>query len=325
MATKKAALGKGLNALIPSIGARDDAERPDEGGVAQSRLYNFEDRVRLLGRVAELDVEAIRPNPFQPRQDFNDEALAELAASIAQLGIIQPITVRALGESRFELISGERRLRAAKRAGLKRVPAYVRDADTEAMLEMAIVENIQRENLNPVEVALGYHRLIEECGLTQEDVAQKVGKNRTTVTNTLRLLRLPPRVLASLRDGTLTSGHARMLVSVEDDAAQLRLYEQIVEGGLSVRQVEHLIREYRKRLDAADADADAKHAAAEAAEAVATPDRNALQVQQFTGALRDRLSTQVAIKHKENGGGRIEITYYSQDDLERVLDLLLDR
>src|SRR5690554_4446947 len=220
MATKKAALGKGLNALIPSIGARDD-ERSEEGGVSQSRLYNFEDRVRLLGRVAELDVEAIRPNPYQPRQDFNDAALDELAASIAQLGIIQPITVRALGESRFELISGERRLRAAKRAGLKRVPAYVRDADTEAMLEMAIVENIQRENLNPVEVALGYHRLIEECGLTQEDVAQKVGKSRTTVTNTLRLLRLQPRVLASLRDGTLTSGHARMLVSVEDDAAQL--------------------------------------------------------------------------------------------------------
>jgi ParB family transcriptional regulator, chromosome partitioning protein len=322
MATKKAALGKGLNALIPSIGARDDEARSDEGGVSHSRLYNFEDRVRLLGRVAELDLEAIRPNPYQPRQDFNDEALDELAASIAQLGIIQPLTVRALGESRFELISGERRLRAAKRAGLKRVPAYVREADTEAMLEMAIVENIQRENLNPVEVALGYHRLIEECGLTQEDVAQKVGKNRTTVTNTLRLLRLPPRVLASVRDGTLTSGHARMLVSVEDDDAQLRLYEQIVEGGLSVRQVEHLIRAYRRRLDE---DATAQEAAADAAEAVSAPDRNALQVREFTGALRDRLSTQVAIRHKENGGGKIEITYYSQDDLERVLDLLLDR
>ena len=324
MATKKAALGKGLNALLPSLSEHGDEERPAESGVSQTRLYNFEDRVRLLGRVAELDVEAVRPNPYQPRQDFNEQALDELAASIAQLGIIQPITVRALGDSRFEIISGERRLRAAKRAGLQRIPAYVREADTEAMLEMAIVENIQRENLNPVEVALGYHRLIEECGLTQEDVAQKVGKNRTTVTNTLRLLRLPPRVLASLRDGTLTSGHARMLVSVEDDTAQLHLYEQIVAGGLSVRQVEHLIREYRKRLDANAAGA--KEAAEEAAEAIAgTPDRNALQVQTFTGALRDRLSTQVAIKHKENGGGRIEITYYSQDDLERVLDLLLDR
>ena len=322
MATKKAALGKGLNALLPSLEERIDEDRDTDGGVSQTRLYNFEDRVRLLGRVAELDVEAIRPNPYQPRQDFNEDALDELAASIAQLGIIQPITVRALGDSRFEIISGERRLRAAKRAGLKRVPAYVREADTEAMLEMAIVENIQRENLNPVEVALGYHRLIEECGLTQEDVAHKVGKNRTTVTNTLRLLRLPPRVLASLRDGTLTSGHARMLVAVEDDEAQLHLYERIVEGGLSVRQVEALIREYRKRLD--EKAADAKEAAEEAAEAVTTPDQNALQVRQFTGALRDLLSTQVAIKHRENGGGKIEISYYSQDDLERVLDLLLD-
>ncbi|MEM1043163.1 MAG: ParB/RepB/Spo0J family partition protein [Bacteroidota bacterium] len=319
MATKKAALGKGLNALIPSISERaDDAPAP-EGGVGQTKLYNFEDRVRLLGRVAELDVEAIRPNPYQPRQDFDDAALGELAGSIRQLGIIQPITVRALGEGRFEIISGERRLRAAKRAGLGRVPAYVREADTEAMLEMAIVENIQRENLNPVEVALGYHRLMEECGLTQEVVAQKVGKNRSTVANALRLLRLPPPVLASLRDGTLTGGHARMLVSVEDPDAQLQLHRKIVEDALSVRQVEALVRAYRQRLG----EAPAAEAADEAAAAVTAPGRDALQIEQFTDALRDRLSTQVAIRHKAGGAGKIEITYYSQDDLERVLDLLL--
>jgi ParB family chromosome partitioning protein len=321
MATKKAALGKGLSALLPSSSGGD--EEREEGSVSQTKLYNFEDRVRLLGRVAELDVTAIRPNPYQPRETFNEQALDELSASIRQLGIIQPITVRSLGESRFEIISGERRLRAAKRAGLTRVPAYVREADTEAMLEMAIVENIQRENLNPVEVALGYHRLIEECGLTQEEVAKKVSKNRSTVANTLRLLRLPPPVLASLRDGTLTSGHARMLVSIEDDEAQLKLYREIVDKGLSVRQVEQLVREYRKRLD--DAETADEDAADDAAEAVSQPSRDALQIEQFTGSLRDRLSTQVAIRHKDSGSGKIEITYYSQDDLERVLDLLLDR
>ncbi len=320
MATKKAALGKGLNALIPSIPERaDDAAPAPESGVGQTRLYNFEDRVRLLGRVAELDLEAIRPNPYQPRQDFDADALDELAESIRQLGIIQPITVRALGEGRFEIISGERRLRAARIAGLGRVPAYVREADTEAMLEMAIVENIQRADLNPVEVALGYHRLMEECGLTQEVVARKVGKNRSTVANSLRLLRLPPPVLASLRDGTLTGGHARMLVSVEDPDAQLQLYHKIVDDALSVRQVEALVRDYRTRLEAAPA----ARAAGEAAEAVTAPSRDALQIEQFTDTLRDRLSTQVAIRHRTDGAGKIEIAYYSQDDLERVLDLLL--
>jgi ParB family transcriptional regulator, chromosome partitioning protein len=334
MATKKVALGKGLSALLPSVNERDAEEHSREGGQAagasgphalpQTRLYNFEERVRLLGRVAELELDAVRPNPYQPRQDFDEGALEELAASIRQLGIIQPITVRALGEGRFEIISGERRVRAARRAGLQRVPAYVREADTEAMLEMAIVENIQRENLNPVEIALGYHRLIEEVGLTQEEVARKVGKNRSTVTNTLRLLKLPPRVLASLRDGTLTGGHARMLVSIEDEEAQLELHRQIVENALSVRQVEELVREYRQRLERQD-EQTPREAAAEAADAVTTPSRDDLHVDLFTRRLRDRLATQVAIRHRENGAGRIEIAYYSADDLERVLDLLLER
>ncbi len=331
MATKKAALGKGLGALIPSVDDRDaGGAAPPEGdaaapaGVPQTRLYNFEERVRLLGRVADLDVETIRPNPYQPRQDFDDTALDELAASIRQLGIIQPITVRALGEGRFEIISGERRLRAAKRAGLGRIPAYVREADTEAMLEMAIVENIQRENLNPVEVALGYHRLLDECGLTQEEVAKKVSKSRSAVANTLRLLKLPPAVLASLRDGTLTGGHARMLVSIEDEEAQGELHARIVEKGLSVRQVEELVRQYRRRLEQKEG-GQAKEAATEAAAALDAPSRDALGVEDVTARLRDRLATQVAIRHKDGGGGRIEITYYSADDLERVLDLLLER
>jgi ParB family transcriptional regulator, chromosome partitioning protein len=320
MATKKAALGKGLSALLPSVGEESGDTDVEEGGIPSSRLYNFEERVRLLGRVADLEVAAIRPNPYQPRQDFDEEALEELAASIRQLGIIQPLTVRALGQGRFELISGERRLRAARRAGLERIPAFVREADSEEMLEMAIVENIQREDLNAVEVALGYQRLVDECGLTQEEVAKKVGKSRSAVANMLRLLKLPPRVLASLRDGTLTGGHARMLVSIDDPDAQLELHRQIVENGLSVRQVEELVRRYRQKREQQAEEADAREAAAAAA-----PSRGDLQVEAFSRRLRDRLATQVAIRHRENGAGKIEIAYYSDEDLERLLELLLDQ
>jgi ParB family transcriptional regulator, chromosome partitioning protein len=328
MASKKAALGKGLSALLPSVPeAGESGERSGDGGgnAPSGRLYDFQERVRLLGRVADVEIESIRPNPYQPRQDFDEGGLEELAASIRQLGIIQPLTVRALGEGRFELIAGERRLRAARRAGIRRVPAYVREADTEAMLEMAIVENVQRENLNPVEIALGYQRLIDECDLTQEDVAKKIGKSRSGVANMLRLLKLPPRVLASLRDGTLSGGHARMLVAIEDEEAQLALHGEIVEKGLSVRQVEELVRQYRRRLEGQDATDDATVAAREAAAAPTLPHRSALQVDSFTRNLRDRLATQVAIRHRENGGGKIEISYYSTDDLERVLDILLGR
>ncbi len=305
---KKAALGKGLSALLPS--QPDDAS--DETG-SRTRLYNFEERRRLAGRVAELELDAIRPNPYQPRTDFDEQALGELAASIEQLGIIQPLTVRALGDGRYELISGERRLRASRRAGLKRVPAYVREADTEAMLEMAIVENVQREDLNPVEVALGYQRLMEEVGLTQEEVAEKVGKSRPTIANALRLLRLPPRVQASLREGALSSGHARALVGVEDDQALLDLHRAILDDGLSVRDVERKTRALREgEPDEAPA------AAAETAPAL--PDRDRLQIEAMEARLREHVSSRVQIRHRaSDGGGTVEIAYYSVDDLERVV------
>ena len=247
MASKKAALGRGLSALLPTPTPEDDADAP--GGAPEappSRLYRFEERVRLLGRVADVEIEAISPNPYQPRKDFDEKALGELAQSIGHLGIIQPITVRALGGGRFEVISGERRLRAARRAGLKRVPAYVREADTEEMLEMALVENVQREELNPIEVALGYQRLMEECGLTQEQVAEKVAKGRATVANILRLLKLPPSLQAALRDGTVTIGHARALITVEDEAVQERLLKEIRDEELSVREVEDRVRAWRE-------------------------------------------------------------------------------
>jgi ParB family chromosome partitioning protein len=286
-------------------------------GAPRTRLYNFEERRRLAGRVAELDVEAISPNPYQPRTDFDESALEDLAASVRQLGIIQPLTVRALGDGRYELIAGERRLRASRRAGLKRVPAYVREADTEEMLEMAIVENVQREDLNPIEVALGYQRLMEEIGLTQEQVADKVGKNRSTVANLLRLLRLPPRVQASLREGTLSGGHARALVSIEDEQALLDLHRAILDDGLSVRDVERAAKRLREG-DASSAPAPAP------AEEPRLSDRDRLQIERFQDRLRDAVGSQVAIRHRAaDGGGRIEIAYFSADDLERVMERLL--
>ena len=325
MNEKRAALGRGLSALISSndpgpevaaamAGEAGSARSESHGDMPNTPLYRFEERVKYLGRVADIEVELIRPNPYQPRKDFDETALDELAASIVQLGIIQPITVRAMGGGRFEVISGERRLRAARRAGLKRIPSYVREADTEAMLEMAIVENVQREALNPIEVAVGYHRLLEECGLKQEDVAQKVGKNRVTIANFLRLLRLPPRVQAALRDGTLSAGHARALVNLEDADVQLKIMQRAIEEGLSVRDVEDLARHAKEP----------KPAPAERAEpqGETIPPRDALELQRFTDRLRSRLSTNVAIKHKGAAGGRIEIAYYSDDDLERLLDAL---
>ena len=319
---KKSALGKGLSALLPSDDQDDPKRRKKKGDVSGSQLYQFEDGTRLLGRVAEIDVRRIRPNPYQPRQQFKDAALNELAASIQELGIIQPITVRALGDGQFEIISGERRLRAARRAGLQRLPAFVRQADSEEMLEMALVENVQREELNPIEVALGYHRLMEECGLTQEEVAQKVSKSRATVANFLRLLRLPPRIQAALRDQEVAMGHARALVSIDDENDQIRLLQQTIDDELSVRSVEQLAREWHQAQEEEAAPDD--DAAPSEDNAAATPDRNALELDALRGKLRSRFSTQVNIHTKANGEGRIELAFYSQEDLERLMDLLLD-
>jgi ParB family chromosome partitioning protein len=314
---KKSALGKGLSALLPSEDQDDEPKKKSGDDVSRSQLYQFEEGARLLGRVAEVDVENIRPNPYQPRQEFNDEALDELAASIQQLGIIQPITVRALGEGQFEIISGERRLRAARRADLQRVPAFVRKANTEQMLEMALVENVQREELNPIEVALGYQRLMEECGLTQEEVSEKVSKSRATVANFLRLLRLPPRIQAALRDKEVAMGHARALVTVDDHDAQIAILRETIEDDLSVREVERRVREWhesQKEDDEPEDDA--------ASDTAVTPDRDDLQLEDFRNRLRSRFSTQVNIRHKSDGEGKIEISYYSEEDLERLIEIL---
>lgn len=316
---KQSALGKGLNALLPED--RDEQpseEKKKEGGdVRQSELYRFDDGTRLLGRVAEVAIERIRPNPYQPRQEFNDEALDELAASIEQLGVIQPITVRALEGGQFEIISGERRLRAARRAGVERLPAFVREADSEEMLEMALVENVQREELNPIEVALGYQRLMEECGLTQEEVAEKVSKSRATVSNFLRLLRLPPRIQAALRDKEVAMGHARALIAIDDQEAQVDLLEEAIAEDLSVREVERRVRDWHKDQEEDEPDEETPPSPP------SSPNRGELQLEDFRNKLRSRLSTQVQIKHEQDGEGTIEIAYYSEEDLERLLDLMM--
>ncbi|MFK7847272.1 MAG: ParB/RepB/Spo0J family partition protein [Rhodothermales bacterium] len=317
---KKVALGKGLKALLPSI-ETETGEEQEGNDKSASQLYKFQDnkKGRLIGRVAEIEVTNIRPNPYQPRLTFEEEALDELAASIQQLGIIQPITVRSLGDGQFEIISGERRLRASRRAGLKKLPAFVREADTEEMLEMAIVENVQREQLNPMEISLGYQRLMEECDLTQEKIAQKVGKKRATVANFLRLLKLPPPVQAALRDESISMGHARALIPVDDKEVQLDILTEIEVAGLSVRDVERRVRMWQEASENAK---DGKDQVVEELTSVEA-DRDQLQIQKFANRLRAHFSTQVLIKHKKGGdGGKIEIEYYSNEDLERLMELL---
>jgi ParB family chromosome partitioning protein len=325
---KKSALGKGLNALLPE---EQDEEAPDEergadGGdpeaEGQSQLYQFEDGTRLLGRVAEVAVDRIRPNPYQPRQEFKDEALDELAASIDQVGLIQPITVRALGDGEFEIISGERRLRAARRAGMEHLPAFIREANSEEMLEMALVENVQREELNPLEIALGYQRLVEECDLTQEEVAERVSKSRATVSNFLRLLRLPPRIQAALRDRDVSMGHARALIAMDDEEAQVELLEEILDEDLSVREVEQRVRSWHDE-DAEEGEPEPT-VDADASPTESVPDRSDLQLEELRSRLRSQFSTQVQIHHKEDGEGKIEISYYSEEDLERLMELMVE-
>ena len=315
MSSKKPALGRGLGALLPSDEPSDAGEHRDRDDAPRSRLYEFDGKSRMVGRVADIPLENIRPNPYQPRQDFDEEALDELAESVRELGIIQPITVRAGSEGMFEIISGERRLRAARLAGLDRMPAYVREADSEGMLEMALVENVQREQLNPMEVAFGYQQLIDECDLTQSAVAQKVGKGRTTIANFLRLLKLPPRVQLALRDEEVTAGHARALLSLESEEAQSELLEEIIRKDLSVRAVERRVRNWHRKNE--------EEAAAPEPPEPASSDRETLQLKSYTDDLRSHLSTQVKISRSADGSGQIQIGYYSDDDLERLMDALL--
>ena len=302
---KKQALGKGLGAILPTVGGDDAATVLDE-----TQFYNFEEHARALRKIVEIDLDSIRPNPYQPRETFAEDSLAELASSIAEHGLIQPITVRPLDNGEYELISGERRVRAARLAGLDRIDAYVREAGTEDMLEWALVENIQREDLDPIEEALGYQRLIDECDLTQAEVAVKVGKDRSTVANALRLLRLPASIQKALRGGSVSAGHARVLVSVEDPEVQDAILNRIQEEDLSVRATEEIVRKLNEPSPAPS----------NPAKPAGSPE--SVQITALTDRLRTRFGTQVMIKHRA-GKGRIEIAYYSREDLERVIEILL--
>ncbi len=290
MSNPNSVLGRGLDAILSNDG----------------QLRSEEDAHSLVGGIFELPVSSIQPNPFQPRHEFNEESLQALSNSIAQLGIIQPITVRATRGDTFELISGERRLRAAKLAGLEEIPAYIRPAKDVRMLEMALVENVQREELNPIEVALGYRRLIEEYGLTQEEVAQRVGKQRSTITNFIRLLHLPPKVQIGLRERMVSPGHARALLSLRDDRTINRLFGEIQRKNLSVRDVEKRVKLLLNPSETTK-------------KTVSPP---SVYLTQFENQLRKNLGTKVQIIDKAKGHGRIEIHYYSKDDLSRLIEIL---
>src|SRR5690606_1098894 len=231
-ATKKQALGRGLSALLND--PKNDIKSVSDKGADQ-----------VVGNIIELPLESIEVNPHQPRTTFNQEALQDLASSIKELGVIQPITVRKLAFNKYQLVSGERRLRASKLAGLITIPAYIRIANDQESLEMALVENIQREDLDPMEIAFSYQRLIEEIQLTQEELSSRVGKNRSTISNYLRLLKLDPIIQYGMRDGFISMGHGRALITIEDQNIQLEIYEKIIKDSLSVRATEDLVRNHQ--------------------------------------------------------------------------------
>lgn len=291
---KKNSLGRGLGALIET-----DEERVQPQGTTEKP-----------DAVNEIEIDQIETNPYQPRTGFDDEALQELATSIQKLGIIQPITVRDLGRNRYQIITGERRWRAARLAGLTRIPAFVRTADDQGMLEMALVENIQREDLNAIEVAISYQRLIDECKLTQEEMSDRVGKKRSTIANYLRLLKLPAEIQIGIRENKLSMGHARALINIEDTDDQLRLYKDVIEKEYSVRKTEELVRNLTE----------------ENPEVTITQTISKDQLPKEYEDLKDHLSrffsADIEFKRNTKGAGKIVIPFKSDEELEKIIATL---
>lgn len=301
MSTKRNALGKGLSALL-------------ENANTDITTTKLEGEGRVVGSVSSIEISKIETNPFQPRTQFDEDALNELAASIKEHGIIQPITVRKLGYDKYQLISGERRFRASQIAGLTSVPAYIRIANDQAMLEMALVENIQRENLDAIEVAISYKRLIDECSLTQEQLSQKVSKQRSTITNYLRLLKLPVEIQLAIRNGDISMGHARALISIENADKQLDIYNQVVANGLSVRDAENLARGLK---------VESVPTIGTGTPSVKNDKANlTFEQKQIVEDLRAVFNTKVQISKESSGKGKIVIPFRSDNDLKRILDLL---
>ena len=302
---RKIGLGKGLGALLNN----EDIKVSQSTSKSELDEALRQPTAKAVGSIDFIPVNSIKVNPYQPRTDFDEEALQELSDSIKLQGLIQPITVRQSGKNSYELISGERRLRASKLAGIEEIPAYVRTANDQQMLEMALIENIQRENLNAIEVALSFQRMIDECNLKQEELGDRVSKNRSTVTNYLRLLKLPPVIQAAIRDGQLSMGHARALINVGEVDKQLYIYREIVNKALSVRKTEELVREIQQ--------GDKKKNAKGKDQALS------FQYQKIEDDLASKFSTRVKLNLKSNKGkGAIEIPFNSEDDLSRILELL---
>lgn len=309
MASKKV-LGRGLGAFFPDYEDKSEGEAKQKDHEQPDNIYvDPQERVNVVLRVP---LKNIRPNPHQPRREFDEERLEELASSIKEHGLIQPITVRYIGEKRFELISGERRLRASKLAGIEELPAYVREVNDEEVISFALIENIQREDLNPIEVALGYKRLIDEVGYTQAEVAKKVGKNRSTIANMLRLLNLPPYVQAALRDKQISMGHARALINVENEEDQKEIFDAIIEKDYTVRQTEQAVRTLGEEGEAPKKSTSSS--------STKKDEKYSPIFKEISKRLRRTLSTKVHIKPKKNGG-EIRIEFYSDEELERLLDL----
>lgn len=294
--SKKKALGRGLNALL-SDSDKDDRLETDLPVVHPTPS----------GSISEIPVGQIEVNPFQPRTHFDQDALRELAESIKVHGIIQPITVRKLSRDQYQLISGERRYQASKLAGLKTIPSYVRSADDQQMLEMSLIENIQRENLNAIEIALSYQRLISECNLNQEQLGDRVGKNRATVTNYLRLLKLPPDIQIAVRDTRISMGHARAIINVENPEQQLYFFNKVIKEDLSVRKVEELVRQFAKQD--------------EKKERIAPTPSGNREISQLQSNLSSHFGTRVVVR-SDGKRGEIKIPFLSVEDLNRILDIL---
>jgi ParB family chromosome partitioning protein len=293
---KKNAMGRGLGALL-----QDSPQKA-------SRQEN-ENNHPTAG-IFEIPLDEIQVNPYQPRSHFDKESLQELAESISVQGIIQPITVRRLSDGEYQLISGERRYQASKIAGLEKIPAYVRTANDQQMLEMALIENIQRENLNALEIALSYQRLLSECNLKQEELGDRVGKNRTTINNYLRLLKLPPDIQIALRDNKISMGHARAIINIENADQQLEIYKKIIDEDLSVRKVEALVR----NLVTGSPKEDKKLSGVKTTE-------NDFEIKHLQTKLSSHFGTKIQIKRDGNNKGEIKIPFASEDDLSRILEI----
>ncbi len=296
-ATKKQALGRGLSALL-----KDPSN--------DIKSVQDKDADKVIGNIVELDIDVIEVNPFQPRTNFSEESLRELASSIKELGIIQPITVRKLSFNKYQLVSGERRFRASKLIGLETIPAYIRIANDQESLEMALVENIQRQDLDPIEIALSYQRLIDEINLTQEQMSERVGKKRSTIANYLRLLKLDPIIQTGMRDGFISMGHGRAIINIEDQTIQLDIYEKILSNKLSVRETESLVRHFNTTeelsIPAKKNDEDA------------TPKF----IKKGVLAFSEYFGHKIDVKVSKNGKGKITIPFHSEEDFNRIKKLV---